>query len=400
MATLTQLEEGATTAVDDFTLEIASTNTGLPAGLSHDTMGIRRGDAFEGEHIGTGPFIFQEYVPNEYIIVTKNPDWWGGEPLIDGIEMRFIPDPITRLLALQAGEVDVIADPPRDAMPALQGRDDIQLYDAVASKFMQLDLNLAGEEPYTNLQDPAVREAIGFATDRQAVIDNAWGGFAQMGQTLISAGLLGDSVDLVEGYTYDPDRARAALEESGWVDEDEDGIREKDGKTLSLLIVNGYPNSEENGPVPEVLQAQWAEVGIELEIINVSDWGSYSSYLSPRAADIFLETWTNTAPAPCMIPNWGFNYSDNNNFWQGMMSPALVGFPEITDEINNCFSATTQAEAERWAAEAIHTIMDEARTSITLFGIYNTWAAGSHISNLPAHPVHDQIRWELTELGG
>ncbi len=398
MATLTQLEEGATVAVDDFTLEITTSYVGLPGSLSHDTMGIRRGDAFADEHIGTGPFIFEEYVPNEYIKVVKNPDWWGGEPSIDGIEMRFIPDPMTRLLALQAGEVDIIADPPRDAMAALEGRTDVGLSHAVASKFMQLDLNLTGEAPYNTLQDPAVREAIGYATDRQSLIDSAWGGFAEMGQTLIASGLLGDSVDLVEGYTYDPEYAMSVLEEAGWVDTDEDGIREKNGERLTLRLVNGYPNAQENGPVPEVLQAQWADVGIELEIVNVSDWPGLSSYLSTKTADIFLETWTNTAPAPCMIPTWGFYLGENTNFWQGIMSPAHVGYPEINEKIDNCSSALTQSEAERWAAEAIHTIMDEARTSISLFGIYNSWATGPRVENFMAHPVHDQIRWDMTVL--
>ena len=398
MATLTKLTEGATTAIDDFTLEIAVANTGLPAGLSHDTMGIRRGDAFADEHIGTGPFIYQEYVPNEYIKVVANPDWWGGAPSIDGIEMRFIPDPITRVLALQAGEVDIIADPPRDAMAALEGRHELSLHHAVASKFMQLDMNLSGEAPFNTLQDPAVREAIGFAIDRQALIDSAWGGFAEMGQTLIAAGLLGESVDLVEGYTFDPDRAMQVLADAGYVDTDEDGVLEKDGEKLTIRIVNGYPNAQENGPVPEVLQAQWGAVGIETEIINVSDWAGLSSYLSTKTADIFLETWTNTAPAPCMIPNWGFYMGEKTNFWQGMMSPALVDYPEINDEIDACFGATVQADAEMWAAEAIHTIMDEARTSISLFGIFNSWATGPRVESFSPHPVHDQVRWDLTVM--
>jgi peptide/nickel transport system substrate-binding protein len=398
MAVLTRIEEGATVAVDDFTLEITTANVGLPGTLTHSTTGIRRGDAFAREHIGTGAFIFEEYVPNEYIRVSKNPDWWGGEPSIDGIELRFVPDPMTRLLALQAGEVDIIADPPRDAMAALEGREDIALYHAVASKFMNLDLNLTGEEPFTNLQDPAVREALGFAIDRQALIDSAWGGFAEMGQTLIAAGLLGDSVSLIEGYTYDPDRSRTVLEEAGWVDEDEDGIREKDGKRLALRIVNGYPNAEENGPVPEVLQAHWAEVGIDLEIINVSDWPGLSSYLSTRTADMFLETWTNTAPAPCMIPTWGFYLGESTNFWQAMMAPAHVGYTEYNDEVDSCSSALTQAEAERWAAEAVHTVIDEARTSISLFGIYNSWAASTRVVSFAAHPVHSQVRWDTTVL--
>jgi hypothetical protein len=99
-----------------------------------------------------------------------------------------------------------------------------------------------------------------------------------------------------------------------------------------------------------------------------------------------------------MIPTWGFYNSENPNFWQAIMSPAHVGFPEINEEIDNCASALRQEDAEMWAAEAIHTIMDEARTAITLFGIYNSWAAGPRVVSFVPHPVHDQVRWQLTEL--
>ena len=75
MATLARLAVGDTTAVDDLTLEIATPRSDLPNALTHYTMGVRRGDAFAGEHIGTGPFIFEEYVPNEYITARANPDW-------------------------------------------------------------------------------------------------------------------------------------------------------------------------------------------------------------------------------------------------------------------------------------------------------------------------------------
>jgi len=398
MATLANIAEGDTVAVDDLTLEIASPAADLPAKLTHYTMGVRRGDAFAGEHIGTGAFIFDEYVPNEYIKVTANPDWWGGAPLVDVMELRFIPDPMTRLLALQAGELDLIQDPPRDAMPALQARSDIQLYDAVPSKSMQLDLNLAGPEGFTNLQDPAVREALAFGTDRQSLIDTAWGGFAVMAHTLIAPGLLGESLSLVEGYTFDPERAIKALEDSGWIDEDEDGVREKDGTRLRLRIVNGYPNANENGPVPVVLQAQWAELGIELEIVNVPDWAGLSSYLNSREADMFLETWSNTSPAPCMVPTWGFYLGENTNLWQPMMSPMVVGYDNYNELVDNCGSATVYADTQRWAAEAIHIVIDEARTSITMFGIYNSWAAGPQVLEFAPHPDQGLVRYDTTVL--
>ncbi|MDX1435820.1 MAG: ABC transporter substrate-binding protein [Anaerolineales bacterium] len=399
MAELLQISEGATTAVDDFTLEIESANLQLPANASHNTMGIRRGDPFNDEHIGTGPFIYEEYVPFDHINVRANPDWWGGAPTVDGIEMTFMPDPITRLLALQAGEVDVIFDPPRDALGALQGRDDLVIYDTEPGSFQQLDIVVTGEEPYELLQDERLREAIGYAIDRQGLIDLGWGGFAAEGQTLIAPGLLGDSVGIIEGYTYDPDRAVALLEEAGWVDSDDDGIRDQDGRALNLRLVNGWPSAAENGDVPEVLQSQLAEVGIGIEIIPVQDFSSYATYLIPKEADIFLNTWTNTAPSPCQIPTFGFLFPEEPNLWQSLHSPGFVGYgDEINEELTNCSSSTVQADAENWAAEALHTVMDEARTSISLLGLSRIWATTNDVVEFVPHPVQGYVRWELTQL--
>ncbi len=398
MAELLQIGEDATRAVDDFTLEIATENLQLPASASHSTMGIRRGDPFNNEHIGTGPFIFEEYVPGEFIKVKKNPDYWAGEPLIDGIEMRFMPDPITRLLALQAGEVDIIADPPRDALSALQGRDDIRLYLTEPGSFQQLDIVLTGEAPFDTLQDVRLREALGYAIDRQGLIDVGWGGFAAAGQTFVAPGLLGQYTDMIEGYTYDPDRAIALLEEAGWVDTDEDGVRDKDGRKLSLRLINGWPNAAENEPIPEVLQSQLADVGIELEIIPVADFASYATYLIPKEADLFLNTWTNTAPTPCLMPTFGFYGGAEPNLWQALHSPALIGFEEINEELDACAAATEQEEAQKWAAEAIHTAMDEARATISLVGLYRVWATTANVVEFPAHPVQGYVRWEWTRL--
>lgn len=398
MAELLQISEGATTAVDDFTFEITTHNLQLPSNASHSTMGIRRGDPFADEHIGTGPFVYVEYVPFDHITVAKNADYWGGEPLIDGIEMRFMPDPMTRMLALQAGEADLIYDPPREALGALQGRDDLVIYSTEPGSFQQLDIVVTGEAPYDILHDNLVREALGWAIDRQALIDVAWGGFAAGGQTLVAPGLLGDSVGIIKGFTYDPERAIALLEEAGWVDTDEDGVRDKDGRKLSLRLINGWPSAAENGPIPEVVQAQWAEIGIELEIIPVADFASYATYLIPREADIFLNTWTNTAPTPCMMPTFGFYGPEEPNLWQALHSPAYVGFEEINTELDNCAAATVQADAEKWAAEAIHTVMDEAHVSISLVGLYRVWATTDNVVEFVPHPVQGYVRWEWTKL--
>lgn len=399
MQGLLEIEENAATAVGDYTVEIASANVQLPFNASHSTMGIRRGDPFAGEHIGTGPFRFVEYVPDEHLFVERNPDYWGEPAKVDRLEMYFIPDPVTRMLSLQAGEVDIIYDPPREALGALQGREDLTLHFTEPASHQQLDLNVTGAPPFDILQDPLVREALGYAINRQDVIDIGWAGFAVDSQTLVAPTLLGESAELIEGYTYDLDKAISLLEEAGWTDSDGDGIREKDGRRLSLRLVNGWPNAAENGSVPEVLQTQFAAAGIELEIIPVPDFPSLASYLTPKETDMLLEIWTNTSPSPCLIPRFGFYGGEEEpNIWQAILSPAFIGFEEINEEMDNCSASTTQPEASRWAAEALHTVFDEARTSIGLVGLYRTWATTDNVTAFETHPIQGYVRWYLTEV--
>ncbi len=388
--------EGAVTAVGEYTIEIETANVQLPLSATHFSQGmIRRGDGLAGEHIGTGPFAFVEYEPSSHLTAETNHDYWGEVPSFDGLEITFMPDPLTRMLALQAGDVDAIYSPAREALSAIQGRDEIVLYPTIPTSHQQLDLNLTGDDPYTILQDPLVREAVGYAINRQEIIDAAWGGFAVQSQTLVAQALLGNSAANVQGYTYDLERAVSLLEEAGWVDTDDDGVREKDGRTLSLVMVNGWPNAVENGSTPEVLQSQLGEVGIELEIIPVPDFPTLNSYLTPKTADIFLEIWTSTNPDPCQIPNFGFyGGGESPNLWQAIMSPAFVGFPEVNEQIENCRASTSQEEASMWASQALHTIFDQARTSIGLVGLFQTWATTDNIASFSAHPVEGHVRWD------
>ena len=310
-----------------------------------------------------------------------------------------MPDPLTRMLALQAGDVDVIYSPARESLSALEGRDDIVLYPAIPTSHQQLDLNVTGEDPWTILQDPLVREALGYAINRQEIVDVAWGGFAVESQSLVAQALLGENSSLIEGYTYDPERAIALLEEAGWVDTDEDGIRELDGRPLSLRVVVGWPNAVENGSVPEVLQSQLAEVGIDIEIVPVPDFPTLASYLVPKEADMFMEIWTSTNPDPCQIPNFGFyGGGEEPNMCQAILSPAFAVFEEVNEQIENCKASTSQDEAKMWAAETSHTVFDKARTAIGLVGLYQTWATTDEGSSISPHPVDGYVLWEETQL--
>ena len=120
------IDENSTKAIDDFTVEITPTqpNRRLLEQLNHPNESIVAPNTNPAEvRIGTGPFREVEYVPEDRYVVEAYDGYWGDDkPQVGRITFRFYPDPTTRVLALQSGEVDLIADTPPSPRPSLRPR--------------------------------------------------------------------------------------------------------------------------------------------------------------------------------------------------------------------------------------------------------------------------------------
>ncbi|MCB0155956.1 MAG: ABC transporter substrate-binding protein [Anaerolineae bacterium] len=402
-ATILKIDENSAVAVDDYTVDITPTteNVQLPGQIAHPNFGIRApgSDPFAGENIGTGPFMFKEYVEDDHITVVKNPDYWGEVAQVDEIEFRFMPDPNTRVLALQAGEVDLIYDVPRESAGLLEETNNITVLPAKVGAYQALSILSTGEPPRDITNDILVRRAIGYAIDRQAVIDTAFDGRAVESQTLIPAGVLGEYATQVEGFSYDPEQAEALLEEAGWVDGDGDGVREKEGRRLTLEMVSGYPTANDNGQTPEVLQAQLLQVGIETNITAINDSAAYDDYLTEQKGDLWVEIGNQNSASPCFLPSFLYYGGDENpNNYQLAFAPDFVGFPAFDEAMDGCTGAADTDVAAQNAAQAIHILVDEAHTALPLLGLYRIWATSNQVTGFEPHPIFVMVRWNTVSL--
>ncbi|HEV2128190.1 MAG TPA: ABC transporter substrate-binding protein, partial [Thermomicrobiales bacterium] len=118
---------------------------------------------------------------------------------------------------------------------------------------------------------------------------------------MIPPAILGDYADLVEAPQYDPEAARQVLEEAGWV-EGEGGVRERDGRRLTLTLINGYGSAADHGSVPELLQAQLGEIGVEVEIVTTPDTATYEQRLAVGEGDLWLEAGSQNDANPAFLP--------------------------------------------------------------------------------------------------
>jgi peptide/nickel transport system substrate-binding protein len=215
--------------------------------------------------IGSGPFRFVEWVAEDHITLARNEDYWDREsvPSIDEFIFRVMPEASNRTAALTSGEIDFARIPVSEAKTL--GEDPglaVVAYDDTG--WILLNINQNPDETGLFVDIP-VRQALMYALDRQLIVDEIYLGYAVRAdgtQAPLSVAYAPERIDTI--YDYDPDKARQLLEEAGWVDEDGDGTREKDGVRFSFecLYADTLPTNQQMLPY---IQQAWGEVGIEMQ---------------------------------------------------------------------------------------------------------------------------------------
>lgn len=238
--------------------------------------GIARGmDANCAAPSGTGPFMVQEWVPQQHITLVKNPNYVptnpqaeGTQPTLDEITWQFIPDATTRYAALASGQVHVIDNPQPDMIANLP--DHLTHIDAPRpGSVNRIELN-SGQAPFN---ESAVREAFILAADVSPGIDALWHSVATRSYSPLSS-VEPTAYSDESLFTTNPDQAAALLDAAGWVP-GADGVREKDGQRLTVRMpVSTNQSVAAEQSLFEQIQANVAQVGFEMILtpMNLSDW--------------------------------------------------------------------------------------------------------------------------------
>jgi len=178
--------------------------------------------------IGTGPLKFSNYKPGESITLVRNDDYWGDATGWSEVEFRPIKSGPSRVAALLAGDVDMIAGVPTTDIETLKGKDNIQLSQGVSNRVIYLHMDQFRENsPFVKgndgsdiknpLLDQRVRLAISKAISRDAIVDRVMEGVALPAGQLLPEGFFGVS-DKLKPLDYDPQGAKALLAEAGYPD--------------------------------------------------------------------------------------------------------------------------------------------------------------------------------------
>lgn len=226
------------------------------------------GDDFGRNPVGTGPYRFKEWVDKSHFTVVRNPDYnWAptsskhqGPALLEEITWRFIVDNATRLASLEKGEVDFINRVDFAEFAQLQKSGKFTLTSRSVPGVVA-GWNFNTKLPPTD--DIRVRQAIGYAIDRQSLNNTLSPGFNKMAFGPLTSATWGYWPGVEQYAKYNLDQAKKLLDEAGWKP-GPDGIRVKDGQKMSLTLNSVGTAGWKEGW--EFAQAQLREIGIQLAI--------------------------------------------------------------------------------------------------------------------------------------
>jgi peptide/nickel transport system substrate-binding protein len=371
--------------IDEYTikLNLETPSVAFLGNLSQAMLGIvsptaakKYGDQFGKNPVGTGPFKFVKWDDNSEIRVERNPDYgWSpelvankGKSYLDAIAFKIIPEEATRIGSVQSGQVSAAETVPPQNIVSLKNDAKLQL----------LQVNTGGV-PYTLFfnQDRApwnnvkARQAVQYAVDIDSIVKSLYLGTYQRAWSPLSPTTFGYDPSLENGVKQDLDKANRLLDELGYV-KGADGVREKDGKKLTLRYVDGSPNREKRNDIAAIIQQQLKKVGIAVDVEITKDVATV--VYTNQAYDLYGNSQVNSDPVAL---NAFYRTSAPN------VRPSLshLSDPEIDKLLDQGVVETDAAKRKEIYKKVQHYMIDNA-VILPIYVFPYTVAASKNVSGL------------------
>jgi peptide/nickel transport system substrate-binding protein len=337
-------------------------------------------DAAQG--FGTGPYMYESYDMGQRMILTRFDDYWGGwqDNQFDKVVFEIVEDTVQSLQLIETGEADIMRDIPPDKVQQLQETPNLKVYLDPSYMHMQYLLNTQ-KAP---LNDPLVRKALAYSFPYPELVERGEGSFVQMRGAVPSA-FWGYCDDCFQ-YTYDPEKAGELLDEAGWVDTDGDGIRDKDGQPLKLLLIYTSGATAHAWPT-ELWVYPAAEVGIELETqgMTYSAMFEYGQQDPQTAQNITIQQWWPTYVTPYDPLFNMYHCADEILYNQSYY--CNPEYDEMIDEADQLSATDREAAAELF--QEAQKILVEDCPAVWVMELNESFAMSADIDgfvNNPAYP--------------
>jgi len=302
---------------------------------------------------GNGPFKLVEWVRGDHLTFVRNEDYnWApgfaanpGPPYLEKIIVKIIPEEITRIEMLKAGEIDVIRDVPPSKVEEVSQLDGFNFWERSRYKLFYIEYN-------TNvapLNELAVRQALNYALDKRAVADTIFYGRAEPAYSFYqSSEFLG--LGAKQMYQYDPEKAKELLENAGWIDTNGDGIREKNGEKLEFELWSRLETYYK--AIAIVAQGYWMDIGVNA-IVTHLDYNALRDKVNKEehAAVVWHHAWP-------YLGGWADWWFDPDSY----PYPHISGLdtPEIYELHNAVVGSKSNAEFGETTEDLLNYVLEMA----------------------------------------
>ena len=284
--------------LDDYTFRVTYDKPFAPSLISWSSAILPR-HLLEGQDItksslarhpvGTGPYLFKEWLAGQKIVLVSNADYFEGRPYVDGHVTRIIPDMATMFLELRARNIDMMGLTPLQYTRQTENnlfRQSFDKYRYLAFAYTYLGYNL--KHPF--FADKRVRQAISYAINKEEIISGVLLGLGKPATGPYKPGTWAYNEN-VKTYSYNPQKAWELLRAAGWTKTNNDGFLEKDGRPFTFELVTNQGN-ETRQKCAEIIQRQLKEVGIDVKI-RILEWAAFiNDFISKRRFEAVILGWT------------------------------------------------------------------------------------------------------------
>ncbi len=375
--------------VDDYTVDL-TTKVPTPAFLNYlaqVSVSIispaaleQYGDDVALHPVGTGPFIFEEWIPGTQLVLAKNEDYFLGPPKLDKVIFKPIPEDASRVMALLSGDVDVVQFPPIEYMDLLSTDPAYTVLSEEGMRVVGIWFNVE-RYPFTDVR---VRQALNYAVNKSLIVEQLLGGVATQATGVLPPGVWG--MLSYDPYPYDPDKARDLLAQAGWTDTDGDGIVDKDGEPFQVALTSPIGKYYKDTEIATVIQAQLREIGVDVRV-EIWEWAAYLSHLKAHEHDFQIQGWGASPDADEPL---------RSNFYSGKPWNVMGYSSEDVDELlDKGLQTMDPDERITYYQEAQRIIIDDA-VWIVLYNEPKLYATQDYVKNLLIHPEDRLILMNTT----
>lgn len=282
-------------------------------------------DAVRKNPVTLGAFKFDKIVPGETVQFVRNDNYWKGQAKLDGVVIKTVPT-ASAAKALETGEYDMALSFPTSAYENVKDLENITLlgrqelyYSYVGFKLGKYDYDASvaiTNEEEAKMGDKVLRQAMGYALDIEQVNEVFYFDLRERANSLIPPVFKSFHDSSIEGYNYDPEKAKQLLDEAGYKDTDGDGLREdKNGEKLSIKLAAMAGDETQEQVISYYLQ-NWGEVGLDVQLATGRLIEFNTFYDKVQAddpeIDVFMGAWgtgTNPSPAGLYSKTAVYNFS-------------------------------------------------------------------------------------------